>query len=400
MTGTPGTRRGGPLAGIRVVDLSIAGTGPYAAALLGDQGADVVKVERPGLGDIGRWVGTAVNGVSALFQLCNRGKRSIAVDLDHAEGRDIVRALIGRADVVVQNWRPGVAARLGLGYDDVRRPELVYLSISGFGPTGPYSHKGAYDTVIQAYGGVVANEADRETGQPRVVGQVLADKVTALTAAQSVTAALLSRERGAGGQHIELSMLDAMVSFMWIDSAGNHVLADGDGSQPGSFAPPSTPMRFRDGWGVVVPMSDADFSGTCRAFGVDGHDDPRVATIAERRRHRELAGQLMSRCRRAAVSLTTAEAMARLDAERVPCGVVLGPTELIDDPHARAVGLFEEFVDPLLGRVRQPRHPTVFHATPAQVGGAAPLLGQHTDEVLAELGLPDAAELRARGVVC
>lgn len=392
--------RPGPLAGIRVVDLSIAGTGPYAAALLGDQGADVVKVERPGLGDIGRWVGTAVNGVSALFQMCNRGKRSIAVDLDHPEGRDIVRALVDRADVVVQNWRPGVAGRLGLGYDDVRRPDLVYLSISGFGPSGPYAHKGAYDTVIQAYAGVVANEADRESGQPHVVGQVLADKVTALTAAQAVTAALLARERGAGGQHIELSMLDAVVSFMWIDSAGNHVLADGDGSQPGSFAPPSTPMRFQDGWGVVVPMSDADFAGTCRAFGVDGYDDPRVATIAERRRHRELAGRLMSRCRQAANALTTADAMARLDAERVPCGVVLGPTDLIDDPHAAAIGLFEEFVDPALGRVRQPRHPAVFHATPSRVGGAAPLLGQHTDAVLDELGLAGAtADLRSRGVV-
>ncbi|HEX5267159.1 MAG TPA: CoA transferase [Acidimicrobiales bacterium] len=391
----------GPLAGVRVVDLSIAGTGPYAVAVMADQGADVVKVERPGLGDIGRWVGTAVNGVSALYQMCNRGKRGIAVDLAHPEGRDLVRALIERADVVVQNWRTGVAERLGLGYADVRRPELIYLSISGFGPTGPYAPKGAYDTVIQAYGGVVANEADRTTGEPRAVGQVLADKVTALTAVQAVTAALLARERGRGGQHIELSMLDAVVSFMWIDSAGNEVLRDGDGSQPGSFAPPSTPMRFVDGWGVVTPVSDADFAGTCRALGVGGYDDPRVATIAERRRHRDVAGDLMRRCREAASRLTTEQAMARLDAERVPCGVVLGPAELVEDPHARETGLFVELDHPTAGRVRQPRHPNVFHGTPAAVRGAAPALGQHTDEVLAELGVgPEAtADLRARGVV-
>src|SRR4051794_22292158 len=146
----------GPMEGIKVLDLSIALTGPYAAALLADQGASVVKVERPGIGDIGRWVGVMVNGMSALYLVCNRGKRSIAVDIDTPDGREIVNQLASEADVVVQNFRPGVVEKLGIGYEDVRasNPEVVYASLSGFGPDGPYAGKGAYDTVIQAYGGL------------------------------------------------------------------------------------------------------------------------------------------------------------------------------------------------------------------------------------------------------
>ena len=391
---------GGPLAGIRVVDFSVAATGPYAAAMLADQGAEVVKVERPGIGDIGRWVGTMSGDVSALYQVCNRGKRGIVLDLQSPEGRDIAHRLIARSDLVVQNWRPGVAERLGLAYADVERPDLVYVAISGFGTKGPYSNKSAYDTVIQAFGGVLNNEADPQSGQPRAVSQVLADKVTALTAAQAMTAALLARERGRGGQYLELSMFDAVVSFMWIDCAGNLVLPDGDGSQPGSFAGAVSPLRFTDGWGVVTPTSDADFSGTCRAFGVNGYDDPRVATIDQRRQNRDVAAELMRACRDAAAGMTRAEGMERLEAQRVPCGVVLALSDLDTDPHAREVGMLTESSSARIGRVRQPRHPARFSATPSAPGGSAPGLGEHTDAILDEIGLgARAGELRRLGVV-
>ena len=392
----------GPLRGVRVLDLSIALTGPYAVALLGDQGADVVKVERPGIGDIGRWVGVSVNGMSALFQMCNRGKRSVAVDVQQPAGREIVRRLARETDVVVQNFRPGVVERLGLGYDDLRRenPELVYVSISGFGPTGPYAGKGAYDTVIQAYGGLAANQGDPATGEPQFLRQTAADKITALYAAQAITAALFARERGAGGQHLQLSMLDAVVSFLWADAAGNEVLVDADGSRPSSFVATFRPFHFRDGWGIATPTSDADFSGLCRAFGVTGADDPRVATIAERNRHPDLMRSIMDRCYAAATELTTAESIARLEAERVPCGVVVSPAELAADPHAQAIGLLEDSAHPTAGRLRQPRHPAAFGVTPARLGGPAPGLGDHTGEVLAGIGLADrVADLRAAGVI-
>jgi crotonobetainyl-CoA:carnitine CoA-transferase CaiB-like acyl-CoA transferase len=391
----------GPLRGVRILDLSIALTGPYACALLGDQGAEVIKVERPGIGDIGRWVGVSVNGMSALFQVCNRGKRSIAVDIHTTAGRDIVRQLGAHTDVVVENFRPGVMARAGLGYDDLRttNADVVYVSLSGFGSTGPYAGKSAYDTVIQAYGGFAANQAD-ESGEPRFLNQTAADKVTAMYAAQAITSALFARERGHGGQHVELSMLDAVVSFLWADAAGNEVLMDSPANQPSSFVQNFRPIRFADGWGIVTPTSDADFSGMCKAFGVDGYDDPRVATIAHRREHPELTREFMDRVRAAAAVLATADAIDRMEAERVPCGVVLTPAELADDAHAQAIGLFEESVHPTAGRLRQPRHPTQFTSTPAVLGGPAPTLGQHTDELLAEIGLGNqTGQLRADGVV-
>ncbi len=392
----------GPLDGFHILDLSIALTGPYAVALLADQGADVVKVERPGMGDIARWVGVAVNGTSALFQMCNRGKRSIAVDLHTDAGRDIVVRLARDADVVVQNFRPGVVDRLGVGYDALRaeNPDLVYVSISGFGPEGPYAGKGAYDTVIQAYGGLAANQADTETGEPRFLQQTAADKITAMFATQAITAALLARERGAGGQHLHLSMLDAVVSFLWADAAGNEVLLESDHSRASSFVANFRPFRFTDGWGIATPTSDRDFAGLCRAFGVDGYDDPRVATIGERNAHQALTREIMDRCYASARELSTEEAMARLEDQRVPCGVVLSPAELVDDAHAQAIGLLEDSVHPTAGRIRQPRHPTQFLVTPAHLGGPAPLLGQHTDEILDRAGFRDHTDrLHRDGVV-
>ena len=390
-----------PLAGIRVVDLSIALTGPYAAALLGDQGAEVIKVERPGFGDIGRYVGVSVNGISALAQMCNRGKRSIALDVHRQEGREILLQLAATADVLVQNFRPGVVERLGIDDDAVRavNERIVYASLSGFGPTGPYASKGAYDTVIQAYGGFAANQADAATGEPRFLNQTAADKVTALYAAQAITAALFARERTNEGSHIQLTMLDAVTSFLWADAAGNEVLQDADRSQPSSFVQNFRPFHFLDGWGICTPTSDADFAGMCRAFGVDGYDDPRVATIVQRSQHRELTGAIMNRCYEAARALTTAEAIRALETHNVPCGVVLSPAELADDPHARAIGLFEESRHPTAGRLRQPRHPSDFSGVRPPLGGPAPLLGEHTDEILRELGLAERIdELRATGV--
>jgi crotonobetainyl-CoA:carnitine CoA-transferase CaiB-like acyl-CoA transferase len=379
--------------GIRVVDFSIALTGPYPAALMADQGADVIKVERPGIGDLARWVGVAVNGMSALYFACNRGKRSIALNLHDADGARIALALCANADVVIQNYRPDVMGRLGLGYEQVRavNPNVIYVSLTGFGSVGPNRDRSAYDTAIQAYAGLAMNQADITDGVPVFLRQTAADKVTALYAGQAIAAALFARERGDGGQHVELSMADA---------AGNEVLMDSDGSMNSSFVAGFQPMRFVDGWGIVTPTSDADFAGMCKALDVEGWDDPRVATMAQRRIHREATEPIMDMVYAKAANLTQAEASARFDEHRLPYSMILSAAQLVDDPHAVAIGLFVERDHHVVGRTRMPRHPAQFGGTPAHLADGAPNLGQHTDEIITELGQADRiAELRERGAI-
>jgi crotonobetainyl-CoA:carnitine CoA-transferase CaiB-like acyl-CoA transferase len=304
--------------------------------------------------------------------------------------------------VFIENFRPGVMAKLGLGYDELAaaNPRLVYASLSGFGSTGPYRDRSVYDTVMQAYGGFAANQADPHDGVPVFLRQTAADKVTALYAAQAITAALYARERGAGGQHIELSMMDSVVSFLWADSAANEVLLEADGSQHSSFVAGFQPMRFSDGWGIITPTADHDFAGMCKALDVEGYDDPRVATIGQRVQHRELVSELVDMCYAHAVNFTMAEISARFDAERVPYSMILSPAEVVDDEHARAVGLFEVHEHHVVGSARLPRHPAQFGATPARLELGSPALGEHTDEILDELGLGDRiADLRASGAV-
>ena len=205
-----------PLAGIRVLDIGTMLAGPWAAAMLADQGAEVFKIEAPGIGDVMRYVGPTRNGVSALFHSVNRGKRSLALDLKSAEGREVIHRLAAHTDVLIHNFRPGVAERLGVDYATLAaiNPALVYVSVSGFGHSGPMADRPAYDNVIQAFTGVALSQAHAETGEPTQYYQIFADKITAMYAAQAISVALLARERGAGGQELRLAMVDAVASFM------------------------------------------------------------------------------------------------------------------------------------------------------------------------------------------
>ena len=394
----------GPFAGVRVVEIASVLSGPLAAALLAEQGALVVKVEPPGTGDLLRWVGSARGGVTGTFQLANRGKRGVAIDLATPRGVEIVCRLAERSDVLIQNYRPGVAERLGFGWEQLsaRNPRLVYLSISGFGPKGPLAQGRAYDNVIQAQSGMNAAQRDPASGDAQPLRQLVCDKLTGWAGAQAVSAALYARERTGRGQHVELSMLDTAIAFLWPDVSAEHAFVGPDASRQPAPGSDASLLRLADGFATATPFGDAEFEGLCRALGLsEVAADPRFATTAARMQNvAALSALFRNELALAARALTRAEFARALAAEDVPAGVVVGIGELAQDPQVVASGTLVETDHPRGGRMREARPAPRFAATPARAGGPAPGLGEHTDEVLAELGLgAEIAELRAEGVV-
>jgi len=392
----------GPLDGYRIVDLTAMITGPLATMVLADQGAEVVKVEPPGGGDVMRYLSTMRGGMSTMFAACNRSKRSIVVNLREEAGREIVRDLAARADVFVQNFRPGVIDRLGLAERLLRGrdPELVYVSLSAFGSDGPYAHRPAYDHILQAMTGAPYLQGAEADGRPEYMRMAWCDKVTALVAAQAITAALLARERGRGGQHLRLSMLDASLAFLWPDGYVNHALLESDGKvELPPLAHTYRALGLRDGFVAIAVVTDAQWEGVLRATGRGAlRDDPRFATAGARLAHlAELASEIETGLR----DLGCEEVLARLAAADVPCAPILRLEDVPRFEQIVASGTLVESRHPQLGRLLEPRPPVRFDATPAAIARPAPALGEHTEAVLGELGLAAGriAELRAGGVV-
>ena len=391
----------GPLEGIRVIDLTSMVSGPMATCVLGDQGAEVVKVEIPGTGDLIRHIGCARGGLSAIFTTLNRNKRSIVLNLRQPHGRELLHKLLAGADVLVQNFRPGVMHALGFGEAELRPryPDLVYVSISGFGETGPYARRRVYDIIIQAISGMAASQADPKTGVPELVRNIVCDKVTAVTAAQAITSALFARERGAGGQHVRLSMLDTAIAFLWPDTMQSYTFLGEGVTPPAPLAGLLSVRQTKDGHMTIFAISDAEFGGLCRALDCpELIDDPRFADVTLRTRNADLLAELLDR---ATGAHTTAELCARLEVEDVPHAAVTSLESLHRHPQVIENRLLVESEHPHAGRTRTPRPVASFEATPATLRRPAPALGEHTDELLAELGLPEGEihELRAEGVL-
>ncbi len=389
----------GPMAGIKVVDMSVMIAGPLAAMMLADQGAAVIKVESPGMGDMMRHLGSSKNGMTGIYVNNNRGKRSLVIDVKQAAGVEAMRRLIADADVLIQNFRPGAMDRMGLGWDAMHElnPDLIYASISGYGPDGPNSGRRAYDNVIQAASGLASVQAHPATGEPELFRTLLCDKATAYTATQAITAALFARERGtARGQHIELAMIDTAVAFMWPDSAMAAVLLDDDAIHAPTIASMYGAVKLADGYAATSVVTESEFRAQCNTYGrPDLADDPRFADGRLRATNRsELNAELKE-----SAALTTATEFAQRAAEfDLPAAVVQTLDELPHDPQIMNNEVFVERDHPVAGRVREPRPAARFGATPQRVSDHAPSFGQHSAEIVAELGL-DPDELLAAGII-
>ncbi len=385
----------GPLAGYRIVDCSQIVSGPMAATMLADQGAEVIKVESPG-GDPVRTLGPRKTDLSSMFIAVNRGKQGLCLDLKSADGLAVLERLVATADVLIENFRPGVLARLGLDWDRMRalNPRIIYCSITGFGADGPYQNVRVYDPVIQAVSGIAASQVDKE-GTPGLVRHLVADKVTALTAAQAITAALLRRERAgpeAPGERVEVAMLDAAIAFNWPDGMYNNAFLDDAPDRWPEYGAQMRLWKAADGQVAIGALQTAEFVALTRSLGrEDLAEDPRFATTAGRIKHqREWAPQVSAEIARR----TRAELMAGFVAHGAVGGPVVKLDDVPDDAQVQHNGICITVQhDDAVGRVRQARAPAHF-GTPLAPPGPAPHLGQHSRQVLAAIGY-DAAAIAA-----
>ena len=401
MPESPAKSPSGPLSGVRVVDLTQNLSGPMATMILGDQGADVIKVEPPGIGDFTRAMGGTKRGVGPGFAMINRNKRSIALNLRDPRGLALLKRMVAGADLFVQNYRPGVAERMGIGDTALRavKPDLIYVSISGFGESGPYADQRVYDPVIQALSGLAAIQADVETGRPHMIRLIIPDKVTALTAAQAMTAALFARQRTGEGQHVRLAMLDAVIAFLWPEGMAAYTFVGNNRSSLRAARARELIFETTDGFVTAAANTDSEWQGLCRAIErPQWLKDERFRTPVDRIRNADARLELTAEVLK---TKSSAEWLERLRANQVPCAPVLSREEMMRNAQVVANQLIVESEHPHAGAMRQPRPAARFERTPAGLARFAPLLGEHTDEVLAEAGVAAAelAPLREQGVI-
>lgn len=383
----------GPLEGIKIIDLTSMISGPMGAMILADQGAEVIKVE-PLAGEQLRHMAAPHNGVNAPFYSCNRGKKSLAIDLKSKEGKEVLLKLVKESDVFMQNFRPGTTDRMGFGYEELQKinPNLIYLSISGFGNQGPYAQSRVYDPVIQALSGATDIQADRDSGIPKMFRIVIADKVTSLTASQAVSSALYARERTLKGQHIKLSMLDSVVAFFWPEGMTGLVFEDNEFDVRKLQGSQDLIYKTRDRYITAGAVSDAEWTGMCNALDMKEFiADERFATSAARvinaEERKKITGDEIKKWH-------SEEILERFQAEGVPSAPLLDRMELMDHEQiiANQTILREKYEG--FGEIRQARPAALFEGTPSKIKRPAPKLGEHSQEILNHLGISEETQSR------
>ena len=404
----------GALSHIRVLDLSRILAGPWAGQILADLGADVIKVERPGPGDDTRgwgppWIKDDQGqdtSVASYYLCANRNKRSITVDITQPEGQDIVRRLAAQSDVVLENFKLGGLKQYGLDYDSLKavNPRLVYCSITGFGQDGPYAPRAGYDFLIQGLGGLmsITGRPDGEPGAgPMKVGVALTDILTGLYATNAVLAALAWREKSGEGQYIDMALLDVQVACL-ANQAMNYLATGSNPRRMGNAHPSIVPYQdfpTADGHMILAIGNDGQFARFCEVAGrPELAADARFATNRARVENR---AELIPLLNQITATRTTAEWIGQLEARAVPCGPINGLAEVFADPQVQARGLAVKMPHPEAGEVPLVASPIRLSKTPVEYRRAPPLVGEHTDEILADLGVDATgiAGLRERGVV-
>lgn len=380
----------GPLHGYRIIDLTSMISGPMATMILADQGADVIKVENPA--DGGDYVRKGANrrgDFSAGFLNNNRNKRSVALNLKDPRGLEILLKLTADADVFVQNFRPGVAERIGLGEDALRKiaPNIIYASISGFGDSGPFSKKPVYDPLIQAMSGLATVQAGSDDERPRLIRTILPDKATAITASQAITAALLARERSGEGQHVRLSMLSSVVFFLWGSDMGSQTFVGNELPQQAAASFFDLVYESAEGYLSVAVMSDKEWRGLIEALEKpEWLDDERFKTPALRDRN---INDRIVVTQEVLLTQSASYWLERLEKAGVPCAPVLTRNEMIEHPQVAANRVIIENQHPDVGPLRQARSAAEFSRTPSEMRLGAPRLGGSTIELLREVGVSE-----------
>ena len=375
----------GPLEGVKILDLTSMVSGPMGAMILADQGAEVIKVE-PLAGDQLRHMAATHNGVNAPFYSCNRGKKSLAIDLKSKEGKEILNKLVEQSDVFMQNFRPGTIERMGFGYEELKKinPKLIFLSISGFGNKGPYAQSRVYDPVIQALSGATDIQADRDTGTPKMFRIVVADKVTSLTASQAVSSALYAREKTSQGQHIKLSMLDSVIAFFWPEGMTGLVFEENEFDVRKLQGSQDLIYQAKDRYITAGAVSDAEWMGMCRALNMEELiEDERFSTSSARVINAEERKQITG----AEIKKWNSEdILERFQNEGVPSAPLLDRMELMHHEQiiANKTILREHYKG--FGEVRQAKPAAYFENTPSEITRPAPKLGEHGKEIVLSLG--------------
>jgi crotonobetainyl-CoA:carnitine CoA-transferase CaiB-like acyl-CoA transferase len=400
-TNKPAGKPTGPLAGVRIIDLTSVMMGPYATMILGDYGADVIKVESPE-GDVMRHAAPMRNPqMGAMYLQGNRNKRSIVLDLKTSGGREALLRLSSNADVFVHNVRPAAMRRLKLGAEDLLglNPRLVYVSLHGFGEQGPYAGRPAYDDLIQGLTALPALTG-KITGEPRYSPATIADRIVGLNATHAILAALLHRDRTGEGQSVEIPMFETMAQFVLGDHMGGRSFEPAIGPPGYSrlLSPDRRPYKTSDGYLCALVYSDKQWNAFFRAIGQESEDDrdPRLKNISARTRNYDYVYKWFSDIME---TRTTAEWMQKFEEADIPYGPMHDLDSLIDDPHLTAVGLLQEIDHPTEGILRVAGPPSTWSKTPPSIRQYPPRLGEHGDEILREAGFSadDIEKLVAEG---